>query len=42
MSAQQSSGGLAWRAAENFFVKAWHFHPSSAITLQFSAEMLSR
>ena len=42
MSAQQSSDAQVWRAAENSFAKAWHFCPSSAITSQFSAEMLSR
>ena len=42
MSVWWSSGGQAWRAAENFFAKAWLFHPSSAITSWFSAEMLSR
>ena len=41
MSTPQCSGGQDWRAAENFFVKAWHFHPSSMIALWSSGEMLS-
>ena len=42
MSAWQSPSGQAQRAAENFFIKAWHFCPSSAIASWFSAEMPSR
>ena len=42
MSAQWSSDGQAWRAAENFFVKTWHFCPSHATALCFIADMLSR
>ena len=41
-SAQQSSGGQAWRTDENFFAKAWHYCPSSATASQFIDEMLSR
>ena len=40
VSTQWPSSGETWRATENFFAKAWHFCPSSAITLQLSAEML--
>ena len=42
MSAQWSPSVQAQSTTENFFVKAWHFCPSSAITSLFSAEMLSR
>ena len=41
-SVWQSSGGQAWRAAENFFAKALCFCPSPANALWFSAKMLSR